>query len=301
MSSDFLKTTMAYLDGVPFRVEDYPWEAAEEKGPEAFRKGVAYRYIRSITVGSSTLDTKLLLPYRGVIKMDDFSLADANVGIWYRRLSRDRYRQIIVRPRSAKEKEEYALSKERDLVAATLNHEISTDQLLDTSYNQADIGTDVYIPPMHMDDDPMNMLMKLGIRLKCAPFEPYGARMRALAVDSRKKGIEGSNIVNNNKRGLRLNRAMSPSKFMQFCDIWQLDSAIIIKDSPNAMHRMNIPEDKMLVIYPGGIPFDICQDDLIDASDMIAEAVASTTANEAHQKKKSAEKTENENEEDAEE
>ena len=147
----------------------------------------------------------------------------------------------------------------------------------------------------------MNMLMKLGIRLKCAPFEPYGARMRALAVDSRKKGIEGSNIVNNNKRGLRLNRAMSPSKFMQFCDIWQLDSAIIIKDSPNAMHRMNIPEDKMLVIYPGGIPFDICQDDLIDASDMIAEAVASTTANEAHQKKKSAEKTENENEEDAEE
>lgn len=281
--SKSLATTMAYLEGTPFRVEDYPWDAVERDGPSALKKGIAYRYEKKTKFGNTCLITSGLFPFRGVMK-DDFSYATAKVGFWSRKIYHDEYRLILVRPRSMQEKEEYRIGKEQDLVAATLNHSFTIDQFTDNNLYQTDIGMDVYIPPIHSDDDPLNMLLKTCIRLKHAPFEPYGARLKALAVD-KKRSVEGSNIVNNSKRSLRLNRAMSPTKFMQYSDTWQLEPAIVIRDIPNAMHKMSIPKDKMLVIYPSGIPFEINQEDLIDVSSIVAEAITETLDSETHPKK----------------
>ena len=283
MGKNKLSTTMVYLNGTPYRVEDYPWKDVDESGPSALKKGIAYRYVKKTQIGDTQLVTSGLFPYNGTIK-DDFSYSLAKVGIWFRKITHDQYRMILVRPRTHQEKEEYRLGREIDLVAATLNHDFNVDQFSDNNLYQSDIGTDAYIPPIHVDDDPLNMLLKMGIRLKCAPFDPYGARLRALAVD-KKHGVEGSNIVNNSKRGLRLNRALSPTKCMQYCDGWQFEPAFILKDIPGAMHPMSIPKGKMLVIYPSGIPFDIKQEDLIDIRDMVSEAISETLDTATHPKK----------------
>lgn len=274
-----LNTTMVYLDGVPYRVEDYPLDYMTHNDPSPLKKGIAYRYVKNTMVGNSMLTSSYLLPYRGFVK-DDFSYKDAKVGIWCKKISKDRNIEVIVRPRTIEEKLEYQVGKEKDLVAATLNYDFTIDQFSD-ELTQSDIGTDVYLPPIHIDDDPLNMLLKMAIRLKGAPFEPYANRLKALAVDKR-KGVEGANIVNNSKRGLKLNRTMSPTKFMQFSDTWQVEPAIIIRDLPQAMHKMSIPEGKMLVIYPNGVPFDINQDDLIDIADMVTDACSLTMSNDTH-------------------
>ena len=122
---------------------------------------------------------------------------------------------------------------------------------------------------MHIDDDPLNMLIKQGIRLKKAPFEPYAQRLRSLAVD-KKKGVGGANME----------RALSPTKALQFSDVWQMEPAFILRDVPGSMHPMDIPRGKMLVIYPDGIPFKIEQENLIDIRDMVDDAIATTAREE---------------------
>ena len=180
-----------------------------------------------------------------------------------------------------------------------MENEYDPSQFADSQLNLADIGTDVYLPPIHAGDDPLNMLLKLGIRLKGASFAPYGKRLEALAVDRNGSG-EKANIRNNVRRALNVNFALSPSKFCQYGDNWQFESAIILKDRPDAMHPMHIPEGKMLVIYPSGVPFDFSSEDLINSADMIATAIAESTkeieaAEEAKKtKKKSAESDEEE-------
>lgn len=279
-----LKTTMARLEGSPFRVEDCSWETIMSNDPHALKKGVAYRVTREVGFGDSGLRYGWLLPYRGTI-LGEFSYNTAKVGIWHKKIGHDRYKTIIIRPRTPKEAAEYKIGNEKDLVAATLNNEYMPDQFADNSLNLADIGTDIYRPPMHTDDDPLNMLMKIGIRLKAAPFDPYGKRLEALAVD-KTKGVEGANIRNNTRRAIRLNKAMSPAKFMQYADVWQFEPAFILRDRPGSMHPMGIPDGKMLIIYPSGIPFDIDPDNLIDISDIVADAIAETSSDDYNLSKK---------------
>lgn len=287
---DRLKSRMAYLNGTPYRIEDYPWEAMDnhELGPAAFRKGVAYHYHKETAIGDTTLITDWLLPFRGVAD-ENFCHTTAKIGIWFKRLSHDRYQEVLVLPRDKKEVEEYSPAKEKDIIAATLNHEFQVDQFSDSSLFQSDIGTGIYAPPMHIDDDPLNMLIKQGIRLKKAPFEPYAQRLRSLAVD-KKKGVEGANIVNNTRRGFRLNRALSPTKALQFSDVWQMEPAFILRDVPGSMHPMDIPRGKMLVIYPDGIPFKIEQENLIDIRDMVDDSIATTAREEDRPTKRKSKK-----------
>jgi len=295
---DRLKSRMAYLNGTPYRIEDYPWDTVEQLGPEAFRKGVAYHYQKQTQIGETVLITDWLLPYRGEAG-EDFCHRTAKIGIWFRHLSKDRFREILVLPRTKKEAEEYAPGNEKDIIAATLNHEFSVDQFTDSALLQTDIGTGIYAPPMHIDDDPLNMLIKTGIRLKKAPFEPYAFRLRSLAVD-KKKGVEGANIVNNTRRGFRLNKALSPTKALQFSDVWQMEPAFILRDVPGAMHPMDIPKGKMLVIYPDGIPFKIEQENLVDISDIVSDAIAATAREEESSDKHRHKKPVGEDEDDGE-
>lgn len=259
-----LSTMAAFIDGVYYRVEDFPWKEVESKGPYALKKGVAYRYQTDLTKG--------LFPYRGIAD-GKFSYNTAKIGIWFRKTGHDSFKLFIIRPSTPKEANEYKLGKERDIVAAVMENEFLPDQFADSDLAAADAGVDVYRPPIRTGDDQLNQIVKLMIRAKGAPFEPYGRRLQAMAVDQR-PGTERSNAKNNARRGINNNSAMSMSKATQYLDVWQGECAIVVRDAPHAMHPMKIPKGKMLVIYPNGIPFAINNEDLIDVSDMIADAIA---------------------------
>lgn len=267
-----LSTAAVMIEGSYFRVEDFPWEDVEKNGPFALKKGVAYRYETDFSKGR-------LFPYRGIAD-GDFNTKTAKVGIWFKKISHSEYKKIIVYPKTAKQSAEYKTDQEKDIIAAVLQNEFLPDQFADSDYAAADSGATVYMPPIHTDDDSLNMLMKVAIRSKGAPFEPYGRRLQAMAVDKR-PGTERSNAKNNAKRGILKNKTMSMGKFAQYSDAWQLQSAIILRDLPHAMHPMHIPKGKALVIYPGGLPFEIKQEDLIDVSDMVAEAITDAGNNSA--------------------
>lgn len=267
-----LMTVGVYLGDTYYGVvEDYPFEAVKEKGPAALRKAVAYRYARDIQVGDEILSERLMLPYRGIIT-SEMKRWELPIGIWLKKIGSRGYREVIVRPQTEEEAQDYAFGKEEDIVIAILENEYDPSQFADGQLNLSDIGTDIYLPPIHAQDDPLNMLLKMGIRLKGASFAPYGKRLEAMAVDRNGTG-EKANIRNNIRRGLNVNFSLSPNKFCQCSDTWQFESAFILKDRSDAMHPMHLPEGKMLVIYPSGIPFDISSEDLINATDMVAEAI----------------------------
>ena len=117
----------------------------------------------------------------------------------------------------------------------------------------------------------------MGIRLKDAPFAPYGKRLKALAMN-KASGIEGTNMMNNIKRGILINKAMSPSRAMACTDTWEMEMALVIRDKPGASNPM-FEDGSMLVIYPNGEPYDIDPDKLIDSEELINEAILETNKN----------------------
>lgn len=272
-----LHTTKVIIEGKLYNVQDYPRKEAEKEGPDILRKGTAYRIVTDITRG--------VFPYRGTIhKHEHWTPYQAKTGLYLQELSDGTYRTRISYPKTAKEKEGYSLSNIKDIAAAILDNSDTIDQFYDIHLNVSDYG-EVYHPPMHSDDDPLNMIMKAAIIIKEAPFEPYGKRLEALATD-RSHGSEGSNIRNNAKRAFRTNTTMSPSKFILYADNWQLDAAIILKDREGAMHPM-FTNGEMLVLFPNSEPFEIDSSKLINAYDTIQQAIVETNSEEASDKNES--------------
>lgn len=264
-----LETSAVIINGRYYLIEDMPTdEEISEKGPLAFKKAVAYRRISDLS--------RILLPYHGVLESpDDFNSGKLDVGIWFVKKSKGRYAMRIVYPRSKTERESYSIDRERNVIAAVLDGQYANDQFIDIKTSAIDTGSDIFIPPLYQDDDPLNTLIKTAIRTKEAPFEPYGNRLEALAVE-KKHGVEGVNIRNNAKRAIKLNRTMSPSKALQYADTWQLELAFIVKDHADAMHPM-FDSGEMLVIYPNGFAFPIEPDKLIDVSTMIQDGTYQTS------------------------
>ena len=262
-----LNAVVALIEGKYYRVQDFPYDEVSQKGPRVLRKGVAYRIETDMTRG--------LFPYRGNIrKKEGFDPYQRQVGIYMRDLGNNRYVMKIVRPHNYREAEEYSLDKARDIVAATIDHEYLPDQFMDVKVRLGANG-ESFLPPIYPDDDPLNTIMKVAIRKKDAPFEPYGKRLEALAVD-RTKGVEGINIRNNLRRALKTNRTMSPSKALQISDTWQFQIAIIVADAPGAMHPMFSDGKSALIIYPDGIPFDLKEMELINVDDLVTQGINDT-------------------------
>lgn len=268
-----LETNMAFLEGKPYRVADFPYEEVEEKGPHILRKGMAYRINTDMTKG--------LFPYRGIIDLDEhWSSYQAPVGIYFKETKSGKYKMRIAYPHSKKERQEYSLDQEQSIMAGVINQSFALDQFTNISNN---IGVDgeAFMPPMHVGDDFLNTILKTAIRLKEAPFEPYGKRLEALAVD-RSKGVEGQNIRNNSKRAIINNEACSASKFRVYTDVWGLETAIIVRDAPDAMHRM-FPDNSALILYPNGVPFAIVPDILVSVSDYVSDGIANSNNNDSEE------------------
>jgi hypothetical protein len=258
-----LNIISAIIEGQYFRVEDFDRERAIEEGPKYLLKSNAYRIDTCMTHG--------LFPYRGIIRKGDSWSPYNTPGIYIKRSKDDTHWNIrIAYPRGKRQIDEYALSKEKDVVAAIIGNEYVPSQFIDLKVDTS--KGEAFMPPVRIGDDPLNTIMKIGIRTKEAPFEPYGKRLEALAVD-RSKSIEGINIRNNAKRGIITNTAMSASKFILYANTWQLKAAIILTDMEDSMHPM-FADGEMLVIFPNSEPFKIEQDKLIDISDMVRDAIA---------------------------
>lgn len=272
-----------HLDGTYYGViKDYPFDKVAEKGPNALQKAVAYRYHREISIGGEIVRADYMLPFRKILDRHD-PINGLKPGIYFRKMKHNEYKELIIRPRTPEEAEAYSPSQEKDIIFAMMTGEYLPNEFADNQLNLADIGTDVYLPPIHPDDDPLNMILKLAIRLKGAPFAPYGKRIEAQALN-RKTKTEGANMRNNVRRAMWLNTSLSPNKMCQYADWWQFRTAIIIADCPDAMHPMRIPSGKMLVVFPNGAPFEINSEDLIDISDMISDAILSSSTEERSKK-----------------
>ena len=251
------------INGKMYRVEDYPSkETIEQKHEQAFKKGFAYRYRTSLQ--------QRIYPYLGIIEdPKDLSMSTSPVGIYYVRHGKILIQRVVF-PRTKKEAEIYALENERSVMSA-VSDAYKRNQFADAVMSAGDAGLFSFIPPMHADDYMLNRTIKFAIRLKDAPFEPYGKRLETLAVE-KGHGMEGTNIKNNGKRGLRLNRAMSASKAMQFAETWQLDLALLVTDQPDAMHPIS-ENGEIYIYYPFGKAFKVDPDKLVDIGPMIEQAI----------------------------
>lgn len=251
------------IGGKLYRVEDYPTkEMIQERNEQAFKKGFAYRYQTSLQ--------NRIYPYLGIIEdPEDLSMAKSPVGIYHVRRGKKLYLRIVF-PRTKKEAELYASENERSVMSA-VSDAYERNQFVDAVMSAGDAGLYSFIPPIHADDDMLNRTIKFAIRLKDAPFEPYGKRLETLAVE-KGHGMEGTNIKNNGKRGLRLNRAMSAGKAMQFAETWQFNLAILVTDQPDAMHPIS-ENGEIYIYYPFGKPFPVDPDKLIDIGPMIEQAI----------------------------
>lgn len=251
-------------------MEDKPTdEVIRTRGPKAFKKGVMYRF--------NTQLSKFMLPYQGIIDdIDEFKSWFRDPGIYFIRKPKGKYAMRVIPPNGVVEKEKYRLGQERNTIIGVLDHIIRPEDIMEVRITSADAGGDTFSPPLYQEDDALNLLIKTGIRLKAAPYEPYGKRMAALAVD-KFKGVEGSNIKNNMRRALRMNHSMSATKALQCADTWQMEIAYVLRDQPGAMHPM-FPDDPdaALIVYPNGISFKIDPAKLVDATELIQIGIADT-------------------------
>lgn len=252
------------INGKYYRVMDFPREKVEEEGPSCLMKAVAYRIKTQLTDG--------LFPYRGIVENDHpITPRNSEVGIYFRKKKTGKgYTMIIRRPMTKKEKDTYSVQNEMDVAVAFVNRTVSVDQLTNIS---ASVNMDgkAFRPPIRAEDDMLNKVMKMCIRLKNAPFEPYGKVLEGSV--GKTKSAEGTNIRNNTRRMLYANSALSGSKYALCSDVWQLDTAIIVKDAPNAIYPM-FKNGEMLILYPNGYKFEIDPSKLVDAEEMIEAAIS---------------------------
>lgn len=255
-----------FIDSNMYTVADLPdMQEIEEEGPDLFRLNMAYRIKTDMTNG--------IFPYRGVIKKGDkWGQHSGKPGIYLKRDEYCRWHMKLIYPETKQDADKYKPDKVKNMVAAIISNEIESDNFREMTVDAS--KGDSFIPPIKTNDDFLNKIVKMGIRLKDSPFAPYGKRLKALAMN-KASGIEGTNMMNNIKRGIMVNHAMSPSRAMACTDTWELEMALVLRDKPGAANPM-FEDGSAMVIYPNGEPFDINQDNLVDAEDLINEAIIET-------------------------
>lgn len=263
----YLGSCGVIIEGQYYSVQDFPREDINEFGPTMVRKGVAYRYITDMIT--------CLLPYRGMLdKHEKWNPYDSKVGFYLKKKKlTDGYLIKCTFPRTKEEKEEYAISREKNYVQAVLEHDYAPDQFLDLK--MVATNGDAFMPGIRTEDDFLNKIMKLCIRMKEAPYDLYGKRIEAMCPPG-SKPIEGTNMRNNNKRGLINNTTMSPTKYSLNSDVYQIETAIIVRDAPGAIDPI-LPNGEMLIMYPNGANFKIDPEKLVDATPLINRAIVESS------------------------
>lgn len=250
------------VDNTMYHVEDFDADRAENEGPNYLKKNGAYRLNGQFFNG--------IYPYRGEIMKGDPWGTAYPFGIYLKKSQKNPGKWIVkISPmRNDTDRKNYALGSERNLAAAVLGNDIPADQFIMTEVTATD--GECFNPPIRPGDDPLNMLVKVGIREHHAPFEPYGQRIERIATDN-SKNTDGTNAKNNTRRGIMTNTAMSPSKAVLICNAWQMKLGILIMDKENSTHPMR-KDGKGYVIFPNSLPFEINSENLIDITPIVNEA-----------------------------
>ena len=259
----------AFIKGQFYNVDVFDRQRAIEDGPEYLSKAHAYIIETDMFKG--------ILPYKGVIRRGELWTPYAEPGIYVKQTKNEESWKIkIAYPRNKKNREDYMLSNIRDCFAALIGGQYNANQFVDINVVEQ-AKSEAFMPPIRIGDDPLNTIVKTAIRTKEAPFEYHGKRLEGLAVDH-SKSIEGINIRNNAKRGILQNSAMSAGKAILYADTWELEMAIIVRDSPNSKYPMFV-DGEMLIIYPNSEPFEIKQEKLIDIAPMVRDAISENNSN----------------------
>lgn len=245
-----------------YRVIDFPHEKFQKKGPDALDKMIAYRFDTRLTQG--------LFPYRGIWNdKKEWSTSNTKVGVYVIDQGKDVWTYRLRRPATKEEAKAYALSNAKVAAVAVLNNEYSADKFTNV-IQSVGLNGKAFKPPVRVDDDALNAIVKTAIRLKNAPFGPYGKMLETYTSST--NPAEGPNRRNNSKRGLYKNNTLSMNKAQMYTDIWDIDMAIVIKDADGALYKM-FDDGSQILYYPFGKEFDLDPSKFIDGSELISKAI----------------------------
>lgn len=211
-----------------------------------FRKNNAY-------IVKTDLDTGVY-PYRGELKsfkkMFDPD-CDLKPGIYS--LEDSDPVKIQIYHATGKDAEQYSLDSIEDLAKIDLLSKIKPEDIIKVKMNTS--GGDSWMPELHDDDDATSTLLKSAIRLKHMVFADYAPRLEYDAV-GKGQGSKGVSAKSNSKRAIEKNQTTSMNKMLYYCNSFDLDLVIGVRDRPDARDPM-FPDGKVLLLYPFGDEFPL--------------------------------------------
>ncbi len=241
MGEKLKSSDIILIDGAPYRT--LPFCDGLVNG---FSSGYAYQV-------NTSLDNRVY-PYMGKVKSFRKLEPDSKPGIY---VSKETGKYLIVYP-SKKDSPMYSPKNIKGFDDNSLFTDVNfipTDIDLDTD-------GDVFNPPIKVDDDMMNKIVKYAIKKKGIIFDAYKTRFDTMG-SSGKTGGANTNNKNNAKRALLENKSLSSNKAKEYGDVLEYDIAIAICDKADASNPMKT-NGRPIIIYSGE-KFDLS--DPIDVSD----------------------------------
>lgn len=228
MGNKLKSNSIILINGAPYRT--LPFSDGIVNG---FSTGYAYHL-------KTGIDDRVY-PYMGKVKSFRKLDPDSKPGIY---VSSESGKYYIIYPKK-KDSHMYnpnnAKSFDEDSIFTDVNF-ISTD--IDLS-----VDGDIFNPPIRVDDDMMNKIVKYCIQKKGIVFDSYKSRFDAMG-SSGKTGGANTNNKNNAKRALLDNKSLSANKAKEYGDVLEYDIAIAICDKPDAINPMNT-NGRPIIIYSG--------------------------------------------------
>lgn len=218
-----LSNKIISIDGSSYRVHDeVPTDLSE------LDKTVAYKIYEDC-----------VFPYKGKLKVKKRKdIKNLEPGLYLNGKS------LMLVPPKSKDSSIYSEKNVRDLSDVNI---LKLTKFKPAIGNSAMSG-DAYKPPFFPDDDKNNTIMKVALTIKEMPIRAYDERIKDLPL-----GVSVNNRISNTLRAFEKNTSLSNSKLGQYCVPFDLDYAVVLRNTDDALHPM--PFDS-IVIY-NNEPFDI--------------------------------------------
>lgn len=221
----------------------YELEYGYENG---FRKNNAYHYKDDID--------EMVYPYRGELKSfkELFENPDLSPGFYS---LRGRVPvKIQLKPAVGRERELYSPEAVFNLMDRdSVEKRVKNEDIITVKMNTT--GGAEWMPELHEDDDANNILLKSAIRLKHMVFADYSPRLEIDAV-GKGQGSKGTSAKSNSKRAIEKHKALSMSKMVYYCNAFDLEPVIGLRDKPGARDPM-FDDGKVMLFYPCSEPYSL--------------------------------------------
>ena len=188
---------------------------------------------------------------------------DLDTGVYpYRGLEGSDPVKIQIYHATGKEAELYSLDAIVNLADIDIKSKIKSEDIIKVKMNTS--GGDSWMPELKEDDDATSTLLKSAIRLKHMVFADYAPRLEYDAV-GKGQGSKGVSAKSNSKRAIENNQTTSMNKMLYYCNSFDLDLVIGVRDRPDARDPM-FQDGKVLLLYPFGDEFPL--DNTVTVSEM---------------------------------